>query len=390
MNIGIDKVNFFTPNAFVDLREVATARGIDPNKFTCGIGQKEMAQQPRTQDAYTLAANAALPLMDAQERENIDLIIFATESATEGSKSGAVILQHLLGIQKFCRCYEVKQACYGATAGLMEAYAHIHLHPESRVLVVGSDIARYGLATGGEVTQGAGAVAMIVSANPRLLALDGRSVAYAEDIYDFWRPTYSNTAFVDGKFSNEAYIRFFTETFQTFCEKYQMQLADFEALLFHMPYTKMGWKALQAVIDEADATTKERLEAHYKNGAAYTSRIGNLYTGSLYLSLISLLANDQNLNAGATLGLFSYGSGAVGEFFTGTLMPGFEQQIHASAYETMLDRRVQLSVPEYEALFQQTWLCEDGCEHYTCEFDDAVFQLEKICAHRRYYTEEGK
>ena len=385
MNIGIDKINFFTPNAYVDLVDVANARGIDPNKFTIGIGQNEMAQQPRTQDAYTMAANAAYPLMDEIEKEKIDLIIFGTESASDASKSGAVILQNLLGIQKYCRCYEIKQACYGATAGLMTAISHIHQHPESRVLVVGSDIARYGLATGGEVTQGAGAIAMIISANPSIMTFDEKTVAYSEDIYDFWRPNYSSTAFVDGKFSNEAYIRFFNETFHGYCEKYGTSLDDFGALLFHMPYTKMGLKALRSVLEEGSEETQERLTNHYEKAAMYTRRIGNLYTGSLYLSLISLLANDENISTEDTIGLFSYGSGAVGEFFTAKLVPGYEKHIHKEDYEALLNRRARFTVEQYEDLFNQTWLEEDGCETYQCDFDDAPFQLEKICDHRRYY-----
>ena len=191
MEIGIDKINFYVPHFYVDMEKLAKARGVEPEKFTIGIGQSEMAIAPITQDPVTLAANAAFPIIDEQDKENIDLVLFGTESGVDHSKSAAVYVHHLLGLKAEARCVELKQACYGATAAIQLAKGHIALHPESKVLVLGSDIARYGLATSGEATQGAGAVAMVISAEPHILALDNNSAYLSNDIMDFWRPLYS-------------------------------------------------------------------------------------------------------------------------------------------------------------------------------------------------------
>ena len=72
------------------------------------------------------------------------------------------------------------------------AKEYVKNHPERKVLVIASDIARYSLASGGEVTQGVGAVAMMITQNPRILSIEDDSVFLTEDIYDFWRPDYSN------------------------------------------------------------------------------------------------------------------------------------------------------------------------------------------------------
>lgn len=386
MNIGIDKINFFTPNAFVDLVEVAKARGIDPNKFTIGIGQDQMALSPLTQDCYTMGANAAEPIVSKEDAEKIDLIVFGTESALDASKSGAVIIQRLLGIQPFVRSIEVKQACYGATAGIMMARDYIEKNPGRKALVIGSDIARYGLATGGEVTQGAGAVAMVISEEPHIMTIDDESVPYTEDIFDFWRPTYSDTAFVDGKFSNEKYIGFFDTVWAEYKKRTGKTIADFKALCFHMPYTKMGRKALNTILDEATEAQQEELIHFYNESAKYTRRVGNLYTGSLYLGFLSLLNNaSSDLKAGDLIGMFSYGSGAVGEFFTGHLVEGFEKHLTTEAMATMLDRRQELTVTEYEELFSKRWT-KDGNETYHCDFDDATFYLDRIEDHKRLYA----
>ena len=52
-----------------------------------------------------------------------------------------------------------------------------------KALVVCTDVARYALSSAGEPTQGAGAVAMIISENPRLVALEpGVSGSFARDV----------------------------------------------------------------------------------------------------------------------------------------------------------------------------------------------------------------
>ena len=68
--------------------------------------------------------------------------------------------------------------------------------------------------SGGEPTQGAGAVAMVVSAEPRLLRLEHETSLFTDDVMDFWRPNYEAYPMVDGKFSNEQYIRFFAEVLE--------------------------------------------------------------------------------------------------------------------------------------------------------------------------------
>ncbi|MDO2411088.1 hydroxymethylglutaryl-CoA synthase [Enterococcus faecium] len=71
---------------------------------------------------------------------------------------------------------------------------------------------------------------------------------------------------------------------------------------------------MQSVLDQTDEGNQERLLARYEESIRYSRRIGNLYTGSLYLGLTSLLENSKSLQPGDRIGLFSYGSGAVSEF----------------------------------------------------------------------------
>src|SRR2546430_944597 len=79
--------------------------------------------------------------------------------------------------------------------------------PARAAPVVCTDVAGSGPGPPGEPTRGAGAGAMIGSANPRLLALEpGCAGASARDVHDFWRPLDKKEAVVDGRHSVACYL----------------------------------------------------------------------------------------------------------------------------------------------------------------------------------------
>lgn len=382
MQIGIDKLSFATTPFYLDLVELARARDVDPNKYLIGIGQEKQAVVPPTQDAVTLGAAAALKLMTPTLKQRISTVLVATESGIDNSKATAVYIKHLLGLSRFTRVVELKEACYAATAGVMMAKGLVAADPQAVVLVIGTDVARYGLNTPGEVTQGAGAVAMTVTAHPHLLALDQVSVAASDDIMDFWRPLYAEDAIVDGKYSTQVYIDFFLQTFERYQQMTGRQWADFDALLFHLPFTKMGKKALEALLGDHDDADSQRLRTALTASQLYCRQVGNLYTGSLYLSLLSYLQNGQ-ARAGQRLGLFSYGSGAEGEFYSGVLQPGFDNQLNDVAAD--LKDRQQLTVAEYEKFFNGQLGLADTDISFDTSKDPSPFWLSGQAGHQRQY-----
>lgn len=387
--IGIDQIGFYTPEFYLDLSDLAAARQVDPDKFKIGIGQDQMAVLPPDQDVVSMAANAAEPLLDATTRAQIDLIIFATESGVDQSKAAALYLQRLLQLQAPARAFEIKEACYGATAGLQIAYDHLNSHPQSqKVLVVAADVARYGLNTAGEVTQGAGAVALIISRKPRLLVLQQPSAYYSEEVMDFWRPNYRREALAQGKYSTQQYLRFLALTWKFYQEKTGATLKDLDALLFHIPFTKLGLKGLRQMTKSLPAAQAQPYFDYFKLATRYNRQVGNLYTGSLYLSLLSLLASGK-LALNSRLGLYSYGSGAVAEFFTvkSVLEPTAAAAVDHKVMQ-LLTQRQRVSVVEYEKLFNFT-LPTDGQQYFTPHLSQqARFYFAGIDQHQRCYQHQ--
>ena len=312
------------------------------------------------------------------------MVIVATESAIDNAKAAAVQIHHLLNIQPFARCFEMKEACYAATPAIQLAKDYLANRPNEKVLVIASDTARYGIESGGEPTQGAGAVAMLISHQPRILQLNDDAVAYTADVYDFWRPTGHKYPLVAGALSKDAYIESFQESWKEYARREDKSLSDFESLCFHVPFTKMGKKALDSIINDTDETTQSRLTSGYEDAVYYNRYVGNIYTGSLYLSLISLLEN-RTLTSGQTIGLFSYGSGSVGEFFSATVVEGFEQHLDKKVHQALLNERQEVSVKEYESFFRRFDDLSFNHEIENVENDKNIFYLENIEDDIRYY-----
>ncbi len=390
MKIGIDQIGFATSNYVLKLDYLAEKRGIDPNKLSKGLLMKEISIAPLTEDIVTLGATAAEQILTVEDKQVIDMVIVATESSIDQSKAASVFIHGLLGIQPFARSFEMKEACYAGTAALDYAKLHIKQYPESKVLVIASDIAKYGIEAPGEPTQGAGAIAMLISQNPRILEFNDDNVAQTRDIMDFWRPNYSTTPYVNGVYSTQQYLDCLETTWKEYQKRHGLALADFAAICFHLPYPKLALKGLNKIMDKSLSQEEQKgLQENFDKSILYSQKVGNIYTGSLFLGLLSLLENSENLKAGDKIALFSYGSGAVAEIFSANLVEGYEKQLTTHRLE-QLNQRQELTVATYEELFfAEAQLDENGSAVFS-DYDDQIYALVQIDQHQRKYIKVEK
>jgi hydroxymethylglutaryl-CoA synthase len=215
-----------------------------------------------------------------------------------------------------------------------------------------SDIARYPLGSAGEPTQGAGAVAMVLREDPRLLALEvGQSGTYTRDVYDFWRPLDHTAALVDGHFSSLCYLDALAGAYEDW-----RRVAGEEPLartIYHVPYGKMARKAHRhrKMMDGlSEAAADESFGVEVEPSLRLPAQVGSIYTGSLYLALASLLHHEVEAIVGDRIGLFSYGSGCTAEFFAGRVAERAPAMVRALDIDGPLRNTRRISVAEYERL----------------------------------------
>lgn len=384
--VGIDNAAFYSSHYFLDLKTLAQARGDDPDKFYKGLGQYRMAVSPPDEDVVTLAANAASQVIKDIDVNTIDAVLFATESSIDHSKAAGIYVHKLLKLPQHCRIIELKQACYSATFGLQTAIAMLRNNPDRNILLIAADIARYGLNTTGESSQGGGACALLLSANPRLVAIEPESGFYTEDVMDFWRPNYRQEALVDGKYSIEIYLKVLKETWHHYQSKTGHTLNDIDQFLFHIPIPRLAEKAYQKLFHLNGVKQPDNLQltAAIQDSLHYARQIGNCYTASLYIGLISLLENQTKDLTDKRLGFYSYGSGCVGEFFSGIVQPGYRDALHTHFHHTLLKYRTELSQHEYEQFYHFPYPT-DGSSVNLPKHHTGQFRLSGLTQHKRIY-----
>ena len=361
MAAGIDDISIYIPRLYLDASDFAKARGLDPEKLERGLGIGQMAIVDTNQDPACLAANACLRVMQKNKLtpDKIGRLYVATESAFDESKAmnSYVIgmLEQVYGKDTFGHCggIECKFACVSGSYALYDNTNWIRAGEaeDKYALVVVSDIAKYDLGSSGEVTQGAGAVAMLLNDNPRLLSFDPKVTSTSiKNEYDFYRPFGKETPIVHGQYSNLLYLiqvknalidykRRVKETGLIKLKEGETILDHVDYLNMHLPYSNMGKKALaylvrhewrdlprwkkiieeigmeepipkdprgtiESVLEDAEfmandhqftklfTSTKmyaELYESKLASSLIASKMIGNLYTASLYLGFRSSL-----------------------------------------------------------------------------------------------------
>ena len=385
MNVGIESISLYVPRFALDLGELAAHRGVPATKFPKGLGQERMAVPAPDEDVVTMAANAAEQALEGVDRDAIDTVIFATESGIDQSKAAAIYVHRLLGLSSRCRTFEVKQACCSSTAALQMALSTVMMRPARKVLIVASDVARYGLGSPGEPTQGGGAIAMVISADPKIAVIDPEIGVYTDDVMDFWRPNYKDEALVDGKYSIKVYLQALEHSWDDYVQESGRQFADFHRFCYHLPFTRMAEKGHVhlARYTGQDLSRPELLE-QVDGGLQYNRIIGNCYTASLYLSLLSMLEHGEEDLAGHRIGLFSYGSGCMGSFFSLQVQAGYQNALRTDLHQELLASRENLSMEQYEAFYTHR-LPTDGSDYRTPETATGLFRLTGVESHKRCY-----
>ncbi|WP_434739709.1 hydroxymethylglutaryl-CoA synthase family protein [Micromonospora sp. SH-82] len=356
--VGIESIHVYPGRACLDVGDLFAARGLDPGRITNLMMDRRSVSLP-CEDQVTHAVNAAKPLVDAltpQQRAGIELVVVATESGLDFGKPLSTYVHAMLGLGPRCRSFEVKHACYGATAALQTAAAIVAASPvpDARALVVATDIA--GVAAPGsyhEPSEGAGAVAMVVGRSPDVLRLDvGASGCHTEEVMDTLRPR-PDVDVVNSDLSLLAYLTCLEECFAAYRDRVAgADIVDtFDHLVFHIPFAGMVRGAHRTLLRKTKGFSTPQIEADFVARVApsltYTSQVGNLYSGSLYLALCSLV-DHVDFGTARRIGLFSYGSGCGSEFFSGVVPAG--ATTNGGGLGRALSDRRELTVAEYDDL----------------------------------------
>ena len=434
--VGIDALGFALPRLVLPMQVFAEGRGMEFEKLRFGLGLEDMAVPDADEDCVTLAAQAAWSVLEQHglAPHEIGRIYLGTESAVDAAKPSATYVHGLLEARfaaeygpralAHCDVLDMTFACAGGVDALLNSADWVRAGRGRKALVIAADVAKYAPHSPGEYTQGAGAVALLVTEDPRILVLDDAVGVSVESAADFFKPRrrfskdelaaavggrtesgsehpfwatpeavveqYLEFPVFDGPYSNDCYVGRVREALGRYeAESGLRAMNDWFGMCFHLPYAFQGrrmWPEIaldlyadqgllaqveaEAGVTEAEAGGRKALAKAWSKSASYKAyvaekigpgeaasmRVGNMYTASIFMGLVSALLGyaDRRDLGGKRLGFLSYGSGSKSKVFSGVLRANFAAQLRGIDLESALDQRRSLTFAEYEALHART------------------------------------
>ncbi|KIY49939.1 hydroxymethylglutaryl-CoA synthase [Fistulina hepatica ATCC 64428] len=379
-DVGLLAMETYFPHRCVSEADLEEFDGVSKGKYTIGLGQKYMAWPDDREDINSFALNAVSGLLEKYniDPQSIGRIDVGTETIIDKSKSVKTTIMELFAQSGNFDIEGVdsKNACYGSTAALFNSLNWIESSSWDgrNAIVVAGDIAVYAEGAA-RPAGGAGACALLIGPNAPVVfePIHGN---YMENTYDFYKPNLSSEyPEVDGPVSVVTYVNALDGAYTAFREKVAaalkrakakgadidakegpaaFSLEDVDYALFHSPYGKQAVKGHArmmfndfladpkaerfAQIPESESllampaasslrdknvektfivASKASFEAKTDPGMACSRRLGNMYTGSLYGCLGSLLSSvEPSELLGKRISLYAFGSGCAASFFT--------------------------------------------------------------------------
>lgn len=357
---GIEKLNVYGSSLYVDTHDLARARGMDGKSLIDKHGYEKLAVLAPCEDAITMAANAAEPLLADEDRSRIGLLIVGTESAYDLSKPVSSHLVDLLKLPRTTRHFEVKFACYSGSAALQSALDWIDSGAArgKKALVVNSDFSRRFFHDPTEFLKGCTSSALLISDNPRIMHFErGREGSWCMNVYDTFRPTPAREI-IDGSASLFAYAECLQGSYDDYIGKIS-EPVDFSSffayLIYHMPFPRMSYLAHRTLFNRHCPESGHDLDADFakrvKPSLLYAQHLGSAYGGSVFTGIAGLIDGlKDDLTAGGRVGIYSYGSGAIGQFYSGIICPEATGVVASMRIDESLKLRRKVSMEEYEMI----------------------------------------
>ncbi|KAL3232558.1 Hydroxymethylglutaryl-CoA synthase [Nakaseomyces bracarensis] len=402
-NVGIKAIELYLPSQYVSEAELEKYDGVSQGKYTIGLGQTNMAFVNDREDIYSMCLTVCSNLIKNYniDTNKIGRLEVGTETLIDKSKSVKSVLTQLFPGNGDMEGVDTLNACYGGTNAVFNSINWIESSAwDGRdAIVVCGDIAIYDKGAA-RPTGGAGTVAMLIGPDAPL-SFDSVRGSYMEHAYDFYKPDFtSEYPVVDGHFSLTCYVKALDQVYKSYSKKAIARglvkdalsedscntLKHFDYNVFHVPSCKLvtksygrmlynDFRAQPSLFPEVDASlatvdyekslVDKQIEKLFVNVAKphHQSRVapslvvptntGNMYTGSLYASLASLLTYvpTEDLQ-GKRIGLFSYGSGLAASLFSLRVTGDISTIVSNLKLKEQLAEREELTPQQYEAAIE--------------------------------------
>ena len=405
-NLGIIDIQIYFPRYYVSQYELEEYDKVPHGKYTLGLGQTNMSFVDDNEDINSMCLTVLDKLIKINKisLNDISRIEVGTETLLDKSKS---IKTYLMDLFKNTHNNDIEgvtviNACYGGISALLNGFNWIFskYYDEKYAIVICGDVACYAKGNA-RPTGGCGTIGVLLGKGGSLL-LENIRASFMKNTYDFYKPNpVSEYPTVDGHYSLDCYLEALYNCLTNFIQKGGVINYVNDFFCFHCPYSKLVEKAFFQLkcfelfhfiskgitnIDNVSKTiNKDIIEeimeksgkfwkitkimqdkikniflTEFKNkiepGLYLCKQLGNLYTGSIFGFLLSLLLNSINNKnqslVGSRIFLYSYGSGLASSMLVLDIdNEGYRKIIkNNSDIISRLKNRIKISPYLYESI----------------------------------------
>jgi hydroxymethylglutaryl-CoA synthase len=405
MAVGISDIAIYLPRQMIEIQTVIDHRSLEEDGVKVGklltralkrTGLTSLHFPKSFEDPVTMAAEATLSLLKRNRfpLSSLRYLATGTETSVDHSKP---LASYVMGALKKAQMslpttvstFQTQHACAGGTLALLGIAALLQMTADRKEagLVICSDIARYEKRTSAEVTQGAGSVCLLVESSPQLIELDLQNAGFcSNDVDDFFRPLGSETAKVKGSFSIQCYKEAMEGAFLDVAKRKKQSIQDLlkETDLFalHVPYPNLPLETMHYLLGKYLELSKEDADFFLQERGFFAmtapaAKSGNIYSGSLFMSLSFLLEERfktfGNSLVGKKILLGSYGSGNTLAAIPGVIAKNAPSVITSWNLERIFEKE-NAPISAYE-----NWLNKEPLSHKVpSQQEFPVFALQNI------------
>jgi hydroxymethylglutaryl-CoA synthase len=304
--VGVIGYGTYIPRYRIKLEEIAKVWGTDAESYRKGLYLFEKSVPAPDQDTITMSVEAARRAIKRAgiNPKDIGSVYIGSESHPYAVKPSGTVLAEAIGATPECHSADLEFACKAGAEGMFITYSEVK-----------AETVKYGLAVGGDTSQGApgdaleysasaGAACFIMGSEPdKIIAEITHTYSYMTDTPDFWRREHQFYPSHGGRFTGEpAYFKHVLGCAKGIMEQAKMKPEDFSFVVFHQPNGKFPQRAYKMLGFK---------EEQYNEGLV-TPYLGNTYSGS---SPIGTAASLDASKPGDKILMISYGSGAGSDGF---------------------------------------------------------------------------